>query len=176
MQDIDPKMTDEELMRMYLQAHSSAFDELYRRHAGRLLAYFKKNVSVPVAEELLQDVFARMHSSRHTFKDNYPFLPWIFTVARHTLLDHMKKAETRLTQATNSTDTTEMIAAPEAVTVDTEQILASLSVDHRRIFEMRYLKEWSFEKIGKDTGLNTDNVRKIISRGLKKLQATGIKS
>lgn len=176
MSEITPTTSDEELMNLYLQANFSAFDELYRRHAGRLFGYLQKSVGPAVAEELLQDTFARVHASKHTFQKDYPFLPWIFTIARHILLDHLKKAETRLQSATTERDTEALAATGEPPAIDVEALLATLPPQQKHIFELRYLKDWSFEQISRDTGLNAANVRKIISRGIKNLQSTGQKS
>lgn len=92
-------------MNLYLQAHAPAFNELYERHAGKILGYLKKKVSPETAEDLLQEIFTRLHTKKQTYNDNYLFLPWIFTIARNTLLDHYKKAEQKV--ATNSDELTE---------------------------------------------------------------------
>ncbi len=167
--NITPQTTDEELMRLYLQAYTPAFEELYKRHAGKLLGYLQKKSSRETAEELLQDVFARMHASKLTYNDTYQFLPWIFTITRHTLLDYYKKAETKVSTASEEVDeTTLVIDTPEPV--DTTSLLEQLSPQQKRIFELRYLKDWSFEDISKETSLSASNVRQIISRGLKLLK------
>lgn len=175
MREVTPTTTDEELMSLYLQANSAAFDELYRRYAGKLFAYFKKKVPAPIAEELLQDVFTRMHSSNQTYKMDYPFLPWIFTIARHTFLDHLKKAESQLLRAVvdHKLEGLSDELPIFGVDIDTKALLAPLSPQQKKVFELRYLKDWSFEQISQETGLNTTNIRKIISRGLKKMKSTG---
>lgn len=169
MQKITSQTTDEELMHLYLQAHTPAFNELYTRHAGRLLGYLKKKVSTEIAEDLVQDVFARMHAAKHTYNESYLFLPWIFTIARNTLLDYYKRAETRVASA--SQELNEDIATTDtAVDLDTAALLQVLPPQQKRIFELRYLNEWSFEQIANETSLSESNVRKIISRGIKSLK------
>lgn len=166
---ITPQTTDEELMRLYLQAYTPAFEELYKRHAGKLLGYLQKKSPRETAEELLQDVFARMHSSKHTYKDKYQFLPWIFTITRHTLLDYYKKAETKVATACDEVDESTLVME-NSVDPDTTPLLDTLSPQQKRIFELRYLKDWSFEDIAKETDLSASNIRQIISRGLKVLK------
>lgn len=169
MSQITSHTTDEELMNLYLQANVPAFEALYTRHAGKLLGYLKKKVSPEIAEELVQDVFARMHNAKHTYNENYLFLPWIFTIARNTLLDHYKKAETRVTSATEAL-TEENLVTPIDMSVDTAAILRALPPQQQKIFELRYLNEWSFEQISRETALSESNIRQIISRGLKVLK------
>ncbi|MCC6138702.1 MAG: RNA polymerase sigma factor [Bdellovibrionaceae bacterium] len=164
--------TDEELMNLYLQAHTQAFNELYRRHSGKLLTYLKKKVSPEVAEDLLQNTFTRLYTAKHTYKDNYLFLPWLFTIARNTLLDYYKKPETRISN--NTVELSEDIQNPEAIESftnnDIPQLLYNLTPQQRQVFELRYLHDWSFEQIGKMTATSPANIRQIISRGLKKIK------
>lgn len=167
---IAPQTTDEELMRLYLQAHLPAFEELYKRHAGKLLSYLQKKVSSrEVAEELLQDVFSRMHAAKLTYKDSYLFLPWIFTIARHTLIDYYKRAETKVASFAEELDESTFVLETSN-SREASPLLETLSPQQKRIFELRYLKEWSFEQISKDTELSPANIRQIISRGIKFLK------
>ncbi len=163
-------------MSLYLQAYTPAFDELYRRHAGKLFAYLKRTVPAPIAEELLQDVFARMHAARATYKSEYPFLPWLFTISRHALFDYGKKAETRLQKAVSEVDPQSLGETPPSPAMDIDQLLTTLSPQHQRIFKLRYLNDWSFDQISRETELSAQNVRQIISRGIKKLQSLGVTS
>jgi RNA polymerase sigma-70 factor, ECF subfamily len=56
-----------------------------------LLAYVRRRVSnLPDTEEIVQTVLLRVHVSRHTYNPAYPLEPWLYTISRNVLSDHMK--------------------------------------------------------------------------------------
>ncbi|MEK6579254.1 MAG: sigma factor, partial [Bdellovibrionota bacterium] len=79
--------SDEELMTLYQTGSLAAFDVLFNRHSGRVLAFLRKKVLSETAQDLTQEVFEKLHRSRAKYNPRYPFLPWLFTVSRNVLLD-----------------------------------------------------------------------------------------
>lgn len=43
-----------------------------------------------VADDILQDTFIKIHTKLHTLKDITKLKPWIFTIARNSILDYFK--------------------------------------------------------------------------------------
>lgn len=170
------ELTDEELMSLYQTGDFAAFEVLYGRHSGRIFEYLKKKVSIEVAQDLVQEIFEKLHKSRAKYDVQYPFLPWLFTVSRNTLFDFFKEAETKLSRASNSSPVLLENIAQSALTDhsghDISIILANLPQNQKRAIELRYLHDWSFEKIADDMKTTEDNTRQVISRGIKKLRLT----
>lgn len=161
-------------MQLYLLAHPEAFDHIYSRHSGRLYAFLLKKVPKESAEDLLQDTFVKLHKHKHTYKADYLFLPWLFTIAHNTLRDHFKKNEMHIQQHSQELMDTH-IATGDPEDKDINPWLDSLPSQQRHIFELRYLKDWSFEQIAQETQKTPSNIRQLISRGLKKLKSQNIK-
>lgn len=170
------KLSDEELMELYQASDFKAFETLYKRHEGRIYAYLTSKVGAEVGEELLQETFTRVHKARDSYNAQFPFLPWIFTIIRNLLRDHYKRAETKTSQNSVGLETLS-IEAPnsiaEAMTVQQLEVsLSGLPESQQRALKLRYLDDWSFEKIAKEIETSPQNVRQLISRGLKKVKAT----
>jgi RNA polymerase sigma factor (sigma-70 family) len=169
------KLSDEDLMGLYQSSDYMAFEILYKRHAGRLYEYLKSKVGADSAQELLQDTFARIHKSRDKYNPQYPFLPWVFTVARNILFDHFKRAETQTKHNTIDQDSSELGA--EGAFSDfgsLDQLEGALSVlpePQRLALKMRYLDDWTFEEIAKEFETTPQNARQLISRGLRKVKS-----
>ena len=171
-------LLDEELMNLYLQGDFAAFEVLYTRHSGRLYEYLKKKVTPEIAQDLLQETFERLHKSRDKYNAQYPFLPWLFTISRNILLDFYKKAETKVSQASNSSQSlleSIIVTSDEHPTHDFSQALNILPQNQKRAIELRYLNEWSFEKISQEIKISEENVRQLVSRGIKKLRLSLLK-
>ncbi len=162
-------------MNLYQMGDFAAFEILYHRHSSRVHTYLKKKVAVDVAPELLQEVFEKLHKSRDKYASQYPFLPWLFTIARNTVTDFFKKAETKVTLASKSNPLlleNLAVATNEAsFNSNVTEALNSLPHDQKRATELRYMSDWSFEKIAVSMETSEENVRKIISRGIKKIRS-----
>ncbi len=165
-------LADEELMSLYQAGDFASFEILYSRHSGRVFAYLKTKVSSEVAQELVQEIFEKLHRARQKYDTQYPFLSWIFTIARNALFDFLKQSETKVLKAADSSPLLlESIAAsaPSAHSSrDISSVMAVLPPHQRRAIELRYLHEWSFEKIAGEMKTSEDNIRQLISRGIKK--------
>lgn len=168
-------LSDEELMTLYQSGDFAAFEILYHRHSGRVFEYLKKKVDATHAQELLQETFEKLHRSRAKYNAQYPFLPWLFTISRNALLDFYKTAETKVLQSSSSApvllDNLVAIAADAQSPHDISAILGQLPQNQKRAIELRYLHDWSFEKIANDMKTSETNVRQVISRGIKKLRS-----
>lgn len=171
------QQSDEDLMVLYQNGSHDAFVCLYQRHSGRVFAYLKLKVSVEVAQDLLQEVFMKMHRSREQYSAQYPFLPWIFTIARNALFDLLKNSETKLEKASLISETIldrlsegadSLISTSEH---DLTAALGSLPSQQKRAVELRYLSDWSFEQIAEEMKTTPENTRQIVSRGIKKIRS-----
>src|SRR5690349_2478561 len=83
----DPK----DLMQRYCDGDASAFRELYATVAPRLLGYLVKMArDKAVADDLLQQTFLKVHRARGAYIRDADPLPWIYSIAHRTFLDHAR--------------------------------------------------------------------------------------
>ena len=164
-------------MVLYQSGDYEAFTCLYGRHSGRVFQYLKTKTSPHVAPDLLQEVFLKIHRSREQYSSQYPFLPWLFTVARNTAIDFFKNSQTKLASASDSGELLlgRLVAEAEnfenASKNDLAAVLISLPDAQKRAIELRYLSDWTFEKIAEEMKTSPENSRQLISRGLKKIRS-----
>ena len=166
-------LSDEDLMAHYQAGNDKAFEALYQRHSGRVLVFLSRRTNPQNARDLLQETFLKLHKARHQYSAQYPFLPWLFTITRNALVDFVRLSETKLAQASLAE-----IAVPvkpdteaKATAGDLRPALTALPETQRRAIELRYLQDWSFEKIAADMETTPLNVRQLVSRGIKKLRS-----
>lgn len=164
--------SDEELMILYQKGDSLAFDELYERHAGKVFGYLsKRNFSKLEAGDLVQEVFLKLHRSKHLYNHEQPFLPWLFIIARTTLLDFAKKK--RLTD--------EPLEDHDEISSDKDQDnpeshewiedqLQKLPVQQKTAMVLRFYEESEFEEIARKLQTSPENARQLVSRGLRSLK------
>ncbi len=64
---------------------------LWEEFGQRLGGFIRKRVDDPQdAEDLLQEVFLKIHTRLHTLEQEERVLPWIYTIARNTILDYYR--------------------------------------------------------------------------------------
>lgn len=162
-------------MVLYQRGDFQAFERLYERHSGRVFQYLTTKIAnTAQAQDLLQDVFMKVHRSRAQYTPEYPFLPWIFTIARNSVTDFLKSAQRReiagLAPATFEV-LTAAVAETNATEYDLAHAIGTLPPEQKKAIELRYLSDWSFEKIAEEMKTTPVNSRQIISRGIKKIRS-----
>ncbi len=169
--------TDEELMVLYQDGEYQAFECLYSRHSGRIYEYLRSKVQADAAQDLLQVVFMKVHRSRSQYSSQYPVLPWLFTITRNTVVDFLKSSERKLSSKTVSDEAllnslVENLPEPsqEAALFPLGELVHALPEPQRQAIELRYLKEWTFEKIAEEMKTSPQNIRQLVSRGIRKIR------
>ena len=83
--------TSEALMLAYAAGDAGAFDRLYARHRGGVYRYLLRHVgNAGTVDELFQDVWMNAIRARATYAPTAKFATWIYTLARHRLVDHWR--------------------------------------------------------------------------------------
>lgn len=162
---------DEFLMAEYALGDEAAFRELYRRYRARAYGYLNKRVSDSgTADELFQQVFLKLHRSRSQYDGGRLFSAWFFTICRSVLIDHFRRSgKAGVHEMLNENETADPVIEPTRELIP-EGILASLSDKQREAVKLRYEEELAFGEIAKAMNTTQDNVRQLISRGVRKLK------
>src|SRR6478609_954419 len=83
-----------DLMARYVDGDASAFRELYALLAPRLLGYLIKLARQrPLAEDLLQQTFLKVHRARAAYVKGADPVPWIYAIAHRTFIDEARKVK-----------------------------------------------------------------------------------
>lgn len=83
--------SDEALMLAYARGSAAAFERLYARHKGPTYRYFLRHTTDRgAADELQQDVWLKIVRARERYAADARFTTWLYTLARHRLVDHWR--------------------------------------------------------------------------------------
>lgn len=82
---------DAQLMLRVREGDSQSFALLLERHRGPMIHFIYRMVlNQPVAEELAQEAFLRVYRSRETYEPTAKFTTWLFRIATHLALNHIR--------------------------------------------------------------------------------------
>ncbi len=159
-------------MRAALAGDAAAYRDLLGQLRPWLLSYFRRRLRGSDGEDLVQMTLLSLHEKRHTYDPNAPFLPWIAAVARHKLIDHVRRSG-RHTHVELDEDLMgdEGGLPAELARRDIEVLLAQLPKDQARVIRLHKVNELSVEEVSASTGKTSSAVKVIVHRGLKKLQS-----
>tara|TARA_B110001454_G_scaffold219192_1_gene251141 strand:- start:23969 stop:24505 length:537 start_codon:yes stop_codon:yes gene_type:complete len=167
--DLETK-SDEELMENYQKGIVAAFDILFHRHSARVLGFLSQRIAKKKeANDLLQEVFFKLHRSKHLYNVTLPFAPWLFSITRSVLFDYSKKKN--LEDSVDVKDLEQIsILEPEAVDKNLTEVLETLPQQQQQAIRLRVYDEETFEEIAARLSTSPENARQLVSRGIKKLR------
>ena len=88
------KLTDAQLLDEYSQGDEQAFRELVTRYKNGLYAFLKRFLNQrDLIEDVFQETFLQLFSSRESFDTDRPLRPWLFTIAANKAKDALRKQQ-----------------------------------------------------------------------------------
>jgi RNA polymerase sigma-70 factor (ECF subfamily) len=93
---LDALDEDVRLMLAFRGGDGVAFERLFRRWSGPLLRYLDRMVrDLATAEELVQEVFLRVHRSRERYTPEARFSTWLYRIATNLALNELRRPRHR---------------------------------------------------------------------------------
>jgi RNA polymerase sigma-70 factor (ECF subfamily) len=180
--------SDSELIKAYLGGQEEAFEELVNRHIKALYAFVYRSVkNEALASDIVQEVFLKVWQSLKRFDTGQHFLPWLFTIARRTTIDWLRKRSHVSFSELNAPDEDghdyfeanipDMEPLPDEIfdritlTQELEQALDALPVEQKMIMLLHLNDDMTFEEIANVMEKPMNTVKSAYRRGLIKLRA-----
>ena len=164
---------DAEIVSRCRRGDDAAWRELVERFSRYVYAISVHAFRLPEqdAEDVFQEVFARVHEHLHTLRDDEAIRPWIAQLTRRLCINRLRAGSR------------EELGEPETVFVETEdafarldealavhEALAALPEHCREILDRFFSRDESYRAIGAALGLPPGTIASRISRCLGKLR------
>jgi RNA polymerase sigma-70 factor (ECF subfamily) len=83
-------------MLAFREGDAAAFDALFQRWSGPLLRYLERMVrDLATAEDLVQEVFLRVHRARDRYGAEARFSTWLYRIATNLALNELRRPRRR---------------------------------------------------------------------------------
>jgi RNA polymerase sigma-70 factor (ECF subfamily) len=93
---VTPDLSLDQAMDLYAQGEGSAFAVVYAGLELKLRPFLMRLAGrSPLADDLLQETFMRIHRARGSFEPGARVVPWAYAIARNAWLDHVRLAQVR---------------------------------------------------------------------------------
>ncbi len=175
-------LDDASLVSEYLAGQPRAFDAIVDRYQTRLLNFIYRTVGDRErSEDLVQEVFIRVHRHLARFDRSKKFSTWIYTIASNLAKNELRNRsrnpivlfqtmtagwddEERPLEFEDPTARPDDLFRKRHVRALVEQTVAQLPQHHREVFVLRELEGRSYEEIADITHCNLGTVKSRLNR------------
>lgn len=163
------RMSDSELLGLYLSGDLDAISKLIERHKKRVTDYINMLVKdSDIADDIFQETFIKVlrFIDEGRYADNGKFLSWVLRIAHNQVIDHFRhtRQESRITESDAgfdilgsmqfSNETVEDRLVHEQIHADLRRMIDHLPEEQREVVLMRYYSDLSFKEIADETGVS----------------------
>lgn len=140
---------------------------LLTRIAGRRLAACE-------TDDVVQEILISIHKARHTYDGNRPIMPWLVSIAKFRIADHLRRHYTQMRHKTVDIkewedilpDVTQAGADREYI----EELLEGTPENHKRILTLMHIEGYTAKEVGTQLDMNESAVKVAAHRAIKKIR------
>jgi RNA polymerase sigma-70 factor (ECF subfamily) len=156
-------------------------EEVWFEFESSLRAYVGRRIADPHrADDVVSEVFLRVHKNLHTVKDEERVAKWLFTIARNAVTDEYRRAGRRnedlvdaatLDVVDHSVATADDRSAIAELASCIRPLLQFLPDHHRRAVELVDLQGGSQADAACQEGISLSGMKSRVQRGRRELRA-----
>jgi len=151
------------------------YNECVNLYADNVYRFIVKNLRHEEdARDVVQGAFEKMWVNRDKV-DTTRSKSYLFTVAYHQMIDHIRKNQRINLREDFSSDTRTVETQPNQVKRVLQDALATLSETQRSLVMLKDYEGYSYEEIGDIMGLNSSQVKVYLHRARLQLRAYIVK-
>ena len=162
-------MTDEQLVRAYIDGSNEAFDALLKRPQMRVYNYILRVAkNADMANDIFQETFVKaiMTIKQGRYTESGKFLAWISRIAHNLIIDYYRQEKSENLQSADLSDvdilnrkelcedTIEDVLIQEQILKDVKYLIQELPPLQREVLNMRYYQNLSFKEIAEITNVS----------------------
>jgi RNA polymerase sigma-70 factor, ECF subfamily len=148
------------------------FETIYEQFRGPLKAFIAKRISNQAnAEDMVHDVFVKIHDRIDTLQEPDKLTPWIYQIARNSIIDSYRKNH----QLVNSDDLLEIeqhesIDGPDDLSRMVQSMVEKLPSQDKEALLMSDFQGMKQAEIAQRLGISLSGAKSRVQRARKKLK------
>ena len=163
---------DKDLISRYLQGDEKSLEILIKRHLKSVYNFVYRRVgNFQDAEDLTQEIFVKAWRNLKKFDRQRSFSAWIFSIARNTCIDFLRKKETTIYLEANKEPGQK---DKNLELINLSQILSwtktKLAPEYQKVLVSYFEEQLNFREIAAKTGESINTVKSRYRRAILKLR------
>ena len=168
---LSSNISDQELVKKYINGDNKSFEMLLNRHKNRVFAFIMSKIkNKDLSEDIFQDTYVKVVNSlqKGKYNEEGKFLPWVMRIAHNLVIDHFRRQKKmQMVRSNNDFNIFDVIKdnkinadeklIKDQIFNDLNSLVDKLPKDQKDVLKMRYYEELSFKKIAEhfDISINT---------------------
>lgn len=164
----DTSVSDEQLIRNYINGDQQSFSTLLRRHKRKVYGYIYVSVkNADVADDIFQDAFYKVINTIRTgsYREEGKFIQWLMRISHNLIIDYFRQqSKYPMAQSQDDRDIFETVKLFDANAEDKmiqhqthstlRALIEELPSEQREVLKMRIYNEMSFKDIADSTNVS----------------------
>ncbi|MFA8434338.1 MAG: RNA polymerase sigma factor SigZ [Marinifilaceae bacterium] len=143
-------------------------EQIWREYHKKLLGFIRNRVSDPtLAEDILQDVFIKIHSHINTLQEDRKIKAWLYQITRNTIIDYyrMNRSQEETTSIENDLEENGEGASMEDIHSCILPMINSLPESYREVLLLSELNGMSQREVADKLGISYSGAKSRVQRG-----------
>jgi len=181
--DTKARRDREEHWRAHLRSAQDGDGRAYAQLLSELLPMLRRIVThkwpnAPDIEDVVQEVLVSLHTVRHTYDPNRPFMPWFMTITTRRIADAARRRYARSTNETTVDVMPETFSGDETKTEqetsdDQEalrKVMSTLPDGQRQAIDLLKIQGLSLQEASQITGKSVASLKVAVHRAIKAMR------
>jgi RNA polymerase sigma factor (sigma-70 family) len=176
----DKALQDYCLVQNAIKGDQKSYAELLGRYRDAIYFMLLKMVNNKIdAEDLTIEAFGKAFRNLSQYSPSFAFSTWLFKIASNNCIDFLRKKKNDVISLDNPTDNSDQdqsiplaanVLDPEEELIKDQKenvmrnIVTKLKPRYRKLIELRYFNEYSYEEISKELDLPIGTVKAQLFR------------
>lgn len=149
--------------------HDASVAALWRDLSGPLRGYLRKRIASPAdADDVLQEVFLRVHRQLSTLRDTSKLQGWVYRIARNAIIDHVRSRKSRPELSSSTDDILDAVepSGPDALdlTPTLRRFIAELPPHYREALVRHEFEGLSIRETAASLGISETAAKSRVRR------------
>jgi RNA polymerase sigma-70 factor (ECF subfamily) len=148
-------------------------ETIYQDFSGQLLRFIEQRVPEPdTAEDILQDVFLRIHNHVDSLRDDAKLQSWVYQIARNAIVDYYRgrRETTQLTEDLSLPVTFDLPDATQDLIPSVRQLINCLPENYRQPLILSEYEGLTQQEIAERLGLSLSGAKSRVQRAREKIK------
>jgi RNA polymerase sigma-70 factor (ECF subfamily) len=170
---------NKELMNRFAAGDEAAFRDILNQYKNSLYSFLMRFLNKrDLVEDVFQETFLQVYTSRSMFDTSRPFRPWLFTIAANKARDALRKQQRTVrtsfgafsdanemsiddvVNTLTSIETTPVDEAEKSETADiVRQVIGDMPENLREILLLAYFEQFSYKQMAQILGIPIGTVK-----------------
>lgn len=148
-------------------------EAVWYRFSDRLRSFIRRRVhDEQAAEDILQDIFLRIHASMGALRDMRKLESWLYQITRNAVIDHYRgqRATSELPDTLSVFDDTHGNDMVARLAIDVREMAEALPEPYREAFRLTAYEGLSQKELAERLGLSYSGAKSRVQRARKKVK------